>query len=409
MIFRRGMFVILILSLLAFPAAQAQSAGQQQEPEKKPPAPVGNVIKGEARVRVTPVYPPFAEMEGIAGKVVVEATIDTEGNIINARAISGPELLREAAEKAALGWKFTPTTISGSPVKVIGTITFNFDLGCYRQLTSFDSEKEAKVESGDQTPAIDGLKPQATDQAEKVFQDTQEIQKRRQEVSASPDSPEGHFYLGIALVKQSRYEEARQSFSEALQMKPDWLDARFNFGTTNFYLGKYEAAIESYKQALALDPKIDENPKAALIYVWLGMAYRKLGRYDDSLQAYEQSIKVRPDFAEAIFYKGWVHGLLGRYDKALMAFKQVVQLRPDMAGAYHYLGLSYWKLAEKERAIEAFNQAKSLKPEFGNSYYTLAQLYLNTGDRKAALNEYEELKKINKAMAECLLKEIKNK
>jgi protein TonB len=60
--------------------------------------------------------------------VVVEVTVDEQGNVMSARAISGHPLLKEAAVAAARGWRFTPTLLTGTPVKVIGTITFNFNL-----------------------------------------------------------------------------------------------------------------------------------------------------------------------------------------------------------------------------------------------------------------------------------------
>jgi len=43
----------------------------------------------------------------VSGAVVVEVTVDEQGNVISARAISGPPLLRDAAVDAARGWKFS--------------------------------------------------------------------------------------------------------------------------------------------------------------------------------------------------------------------------------------------------------------------------------------------------------------
>ena len=59
---------------------------------------------------------------------MVEVTVDEQGNVISARALSGHPLLKDAATNAAKGWKFSPTMLTGVPVKVIGTITFNFNL-----------------------------------------------------------------------------------------------------------------------------------------------------------------------------------------------------------------------------------------------------------------------------------------
>jgi protein TonB len=77
---------------------------------------------------VQPNYPPLAKAARVAGAVVVEVTVDEDGGVISARAVSGHPLLKDAAVAAARAWRFTPTQLSGVPVKVIGTITFNFTL-----------------------------------------------------------------------------------------------------------------------------------------------------------------------------------------------------------------------------------------------------------------------------------------
>ena len=103
------------------------------EPEKpKPPPQIvrksGGVLQGSATRRVQPTYPPLAKAARVSGAVVVEVTVDENGNVISARPMSGHALLKDAAVSAAQRWKFSPTQLSGVPVKVIGTITFNFSL-----------------------------------------------------------------------------------------------------------------------------------------------------------------------------------------------------------------------------------------------------------------------------------------
>jgi len=81
-----------------------------------------------ANKRVVPTYPPIAKSARVSGSVVVEVTIDEQGNVTSARAISGHPLLQQAAVEAAKGWKFSPPQLNDTPVKEIGTITFNFTL-----------------------------------------------------------------------------------------------------------------------------------------------------------------------------------------------------------------------------------------------------------------------------------------
>jgi TonB family protein len=84
------------------------------------------VLSGQATKRVEPVYSTTARAAHISGTVTVEVTVDEEGDVLSARAITGHPLLREAALDAAWDWKFSPVIYRGRPVKIIGAIQFNF-------------------------------------------------------------------------------------------------------------------------------------------------------------------------------------------------------------------------------------------------------------------------------------------
>ena len=86
----------------------------------------GGVINGKATNLVKPAYPAAARAVGAEGAVNVQVTIDEEGNVISAAAVSGHPLLRAAAVKAARESTFAPTRLSGQPVKVTGIIVYNF-------------------------------------------------------------------------------------------------------------------------------------------------------------------------------------------------------------------------------------------------------------------------------------------
>lgn len=84
------------------------------------------IIQGKAVHRAEPIYPMSARHKGLSGTAIIEVTVDESGKVIEARIVCGPDLLAAAALEAARRWRFAPTSIRGIPVKVIGTITFNF-------------------------------------------------------------------------------------------------------------------------------------------------------------------------------------------------------------------------------------------------------------------------------------------
>ena len=97
-------------------------------PKQTPPrAPIsGGVLNGKAVHLVQPSYPAIARQAHASGTVIVQVTIDENGNVISAHAVSGHPLLQAAAAAAARASKFSPTKLSGQPVKVTGIIQYNF-------------------------------------------------------------------------------------------------------------------------------------------------------------------------------------------------------------------------------------------------------------------------------------------
>jgi protein TonB len=104
----------------------------KDEPPPPPPRPTphapisGGVLNGKAVHLVQPPYPPIARSAHASGQVVVQVLIDENGNVVAAHATSGHPLLQAAAVNAARSSKFTPTKLSGQPVKVNGVIIYNF-------------------------------------------------------------------------------------------------------------------------------------------------------------------------------------------------------------------------------------------------------------------------------------------
>jgi TonB family protein len=86
----------------------------------------GGMLAGKAASMPPPAYPAAARAVKAAGAVVVLVTADEEGTVTSANAISGHPLLRASAEAAANQARFTPTLVAGKPVKMTGTITYNF-------------------------------------------------------------------------------------------------------------------------------------------------------------------------------------------------------------------------------------------------------------------------------------------
>ncbi len=75
-----------------------------------------------------PAYPPEASAARVEGEVVVSAVVGRDGSILEARVVSGPPALCEAARQAVQTWRFQPYEIGGKAVEIITTARVDFHL-----------------------------------------------------------------------------------------------------------------------------------------------------------------------------------------------------------------------------------------------------------------------------------------
>lgn len=99
------------------------------------PRPTKTVVRAGSLLRapsqtynVDPEYPTLARDARIRGIVVDDAIIDEQGNVVQARVVSGHPLLIAAALRAVLQWKYEPTSLNGRPVSVELQVQVHFNL-----------------------------------------------------------------------------------------------------------------------------------------------------------------------------------------------------------------------------------------------------------------------------------------
>jgi TonB family protein len=104
------------------PAANAAVS----ETAKPTSLPLGAGLKDQAVKLVMPIYTSMDRQRNLQGIVTVEVALDEEGKVVDAKATTGPKLLRASAEDAARRTKFKPALFEGKPIKASGFINYNF-------------------------------------------------------------------------------------------------------------------------------------------------------------------------------------------------------------------------------------------------------------------------------------------
>lgn len=100
-----------------------------------PPPPTRRILRVGGQVKPPvpistpePHYPAVARAARAEGLVIIDAVIDEQGNVVEAKVVEGPPLLIAAALEAVLKWKYEPTYLNGEPVALNTHIQVNFRL-----------------------------------------------------------------------------------------------------------------------------------------------------------------------------------------------------------------------------------------------------------------------------------------
>jgi protein TonB len=110
------------------PVVRVEETPPTPQPVKTPVKLSTGVLIAKVISMPSPPYPPIARQIRAQGPVSVQILVDEQGKVVSAQAVSGNPTLVTAARDAAMRARFTPTLLSGTPVKVQGTIIYNFVL-----------------------------------------------------------------------------------------------------------------------------------------------------------------------------------------------------------------------------------------------------------------------------------------
>ena len=129
-------------------------------------------------------------------------------------------------------------------------------------------------------------------------------------MGARKPSPQILLNHGLILESLKHYQEAIESFDQAIKLKSKFAEAHNNRGAALTSLGRDEEAQGSCRKAIAIKPDYVTHYNA-------GMALRALGRYDEALKNFDRALVLNPNYHKARNNRGAVLEALNRIDEAL--------------------------------------------------------------------------------------------
>jgi tetratricopeptide (TPR) repeat protein len=219
-------------------------------------------------------------------------------------------------------------------------------------------------------------------------------------VARAPLNPRGHCNLGVALVDEQRFDEARVALERALALRADFPLAWVALG--NAHLGRRALepaecarAAECYRRALALEPSAHAHHGLANALLYAGDAAAAEGEYRAALALEPESAAYRFDLANALHTEG-------RANEALPLYEEALRLAPDFQAAHVNLAALLEHLGRLDEALAHDRAALALAPNSAAESFNLGRHLLALGREDEALAAFREACRVDGDMAAAL-------
>lgn len=133
----------------------------------------------------------------------------------------------------------------------------------------------------------------------------------------------------------------------------------------------------------------------------LGEALTRKGRIDDAIREFEESLRIKPDFAYAHYNLGIVLGRKGRIDDAIGEYQAALRFRPNYAQAYHNLGATQGRLGRFDEAIRLLREALRIRPDYASAHANLGVALGHQGRLDEAIGHLQEAVRLDPDSAEA--------
>jgi TonB family protein len=206
---------------------------------------------------------------------------------------------------------------------------------------------------------------------------------------------------GVALAESktktsTNYSEAAKSF--------------YDKGVIFQASGRYAEAAEAFNQTIKI------NPNNANAYARLAMAYSAMLKHKDAIVVYKMALQINRSVLGAPAYYMWGHSYLAldKTSDALSAFKQALDIirseavdlerketarYPSLEQLHYGMGIAYLNSRRFSNSIEEIKQVVTLNPKNAEAHFALAIAYLSNGNRREAENQQRILSSLDPALA----------
>jgi tetratricopeptide (TPR) repeat protein len=163
------------------------------------------------------------------------------------------------------------------------------------------------------------------------------------------------------------------------QDNPDWMRWN-NLGIAYLDQLQYADSMHAFEQVVKLRPDYADG------HINIGLAYIEWEKYSEARADLEKALELSPNNARALYYLALVERREGHFDEELADLQRVVIQFPQARDPRRELGIAYYQRHSYPEAMEQFEALQKIDPDDLAAHYNLAVIYRRLGmkDKAAA-------------------------
>jgi tetratricopeptide (TPR) repeat protein len=205
----------------------------------------------------------------------------------------------------------------------------------------------------------------------------------------APENSDIIFLLARVSMRQNYYEDAIPLLESGVKLAPQRADLHAALGESYFKTEKTEKAIAEFQKLIEIEP-------TAQSYAFMGISYRRLGRFDKARDYFEGGLKRDPHNASCLFNLGYIEERQGHPGRAEEFYQQALRSNPDFSEAL--LQLADLRIASKrfEEAAVLLRRYVKVSRDPASGYYKLAMVEKSLHQTEASQRELSVFQTLSK-------------
>jgi tetratricopeptide (TPR) repeat protein len=194
----------------------------------------------------------------------------------------------------------------------------------------------------------------------------------------------------MRLYLSGEWSGAESAFESLSESYPESTFVKLIQGNISYSLGNLDEAVDFYNQALDLDPNF------GFAHYKLGVCYYRMGRLQQSLEAFEKVAGVESQsHAMASYFIGLINLFLGHDERAAAAFETFREKSPESMIANFYLAQLKIKRKEYEDARTLLSELAEATPDFAEVHYMLGVTHYGLHNNTEAIQCFRKALELN--------------